>query len=155
MFEFKGKTFWWKTTRIKIVLKYNEIKKIKCLFSDIYIYIYIYIYIHGNLFPHPPWRWGVGLFFRTSEVSTFSYEHWGDSFIWGIWGESQLRISLRGTPVPISCQIGKCRSIKVNLPNCHREWNFIKWSPLMSLHLCDNLIKCYFDKLGRVFIHWV
>ena len=25
----------------------------------------------------------------------------------------------------------------------------------MSLHLCDNLIKCYFDNLGYVFIHRV
>ena len=28
---------------------------------------------------------------------------------------------------------------------------------MMSLHLCENLIKCYFDNLGHVFIyqvHW-
>ena len=33
------------------------------------------------------------------------------------------------------------------------ESNFIKLSLLMSLHLCDNEIKYYFDNLGHVFIH--
>ena len=113
MFELKGKTCWRKTTRFKRVLKYNEIKILNVFFS------YIYIYIHGILCPHEDG--GVGLFFRTNGVSAFSYGHWGNSFIWGIWGESQLGISLGVTPVPISCQIGKCRSMKVNLTNCHRE----------------------------------
>ena len=75
---------------------------------SVYIYIYIYIYMHGILSPHEDGGGGVGLFFRTSGVPSFSYGHWGDSFIWGIWRESQLGISLGGTPVPISGQIGKC-----------------------------------------------
>ena len=66
-----------------------------------------------------------------------------------MWGESQLGISLWGTPVAISCPIGKCRT-----QVCESEFNtvsekflgsnFIKLSLLMSLHLCGNLIKYCF-----------
>ena len=61
------------------------------------LYIYIYIY-NGILSPHEDrgGGGGVGLFFRTCGVSTFLYGHWGDWFIWGIWEESQLGISLGG-----------------------------------------------------------
>ena len=97
-------------------------------------YIYIYIYIHGILSPHEDGeeaifqgQWGVCLFIWTVE----------GSFIWGIWGQSKLGVSLGELQYQLLAQLA----------------NFIKLSLLMSLHLCDNLIKFYFDKLGHIFIH--
>ena len=64
-----------------------------------------------------------------------------------------------GTPVPTSCPIGKCRT-EVCKSEFNKlftekfvESNFIKLSFLMPLHLCDNFIKFYFDKLEHVVIH--
>ena len=88
-------------------------------------------------------------------------------FIWtmgGLFhmGEGSIRDFPGGTSVPISWPIGKRRtkSVEVNLTNCHREVYRMKSSVfhfwcLMALNLCDNLIKCYFDNLGHLFIHWV
>ena len=93
-------------------------------------------------------------------------DQWGFCFfIWTmrdsfIWEESQLGISLGGLQYQFLAQLANAgpKSVKVNLTNYHREFcksNFIKLSLLMSLHLCDNLIKCYFNNLEHVFTHWV
>ena len=59
----------------------------------------------------------------------------------GDMGGVTIRDSLGRTRVPISCQIGKCSSIKV-------FYQIVTSDVLTSLY--DNLIKCYFDKLGHV-----
>ena len=88
----------------------------------------------------PPMKMGgEGLFFRTSGVSTFSYGYWGDSIICVTWWESQLGICLGWTPVPISCQTGKCRFIKVNLTNCHREVCRIKFYQIDTSDVLTSL----------------
>ena len=69
-------------------------------------------------------------------------------FIWTVgrllhMGQVTIRDFPGGTPVPISCPIGKrrtqfCRSETVI--EKFVESSFIKLSFLMSLHLCDNLV---------------
>ena len=52
-----------------------------------------------------------------------------------------------GTPVSISCPIGKCRtkSIKVNLTNCHREVCRIKFYQIVTSDVLTSL--WHFDKM--------
>ena len=96
-------------------------------------------------------------FFRASGWSAFSYEQWGDSFIWG---ESQLGISLWGLQYQFLAQLANAgpKSVQVNLTNCHREVCRIKFYQIVTSDVLRSLWqfdKCYFDKLGHLFIHWV
>ena len=82
MFELKGKTCRWKTTRIKSVLKYNEIKIL-----NVFSVLYTMLYIHGILSPHEDGgRGGVffsgpvgGLPFHMAVGGTPSYGAYGGS----------------------------------------------------------------------------
>ena len=123
MFELKGKTCWRKTTRIKRVLKYNEIKILNVFFSYIYIHIW---------YPLPPWRWGRGFIFQ---------DQWGVYlFIWalgellhiGHMGGVTIRNFPRGDSSTNFFKIGKCKSMKVNLTNCHREVCRIKFYQIFT-----------------------
>ena len=73
-------------------------------------------------------------------------------FIWTVgrllhMGWVTIRDFPGGTPVPISCPIGKWRtkSIKVNLTNCHREVCRIKFYQIVTSHVLTSLWK--FDKM--------
>ena len=58
-----------------------------------------------------------------------------------MWGESQLGISLRGTPVPISCQLANAepKFVKANLTNCHREVRRIKFYQIITSDVLTSL----------------
>ena len=108
---------------------------------QLYIYIYIYIY-NGILSPHEDGGEGRGggLIFQ---------DLWGVYlFIWTLGGLVHMGhmggVTIRdfpggGIPVPISCQIGKCSSIKVNLTNCHREVCKIKFYQIVTSDVLTSL----------------
>ena len=81
-----------------------------------------------------------GVFFRASGWYAFSYGQQGTP-LYGTYGGVTIRDFPGGTPVPISCPIGKWRtkSIKVNLTNCHREVCRIKFYQIVTSHVLTSL----------------
>ena len=113
-----------------------------------------YTQLHGILSPYKDGGvGGGGSLFRASGRSAFLYGQWGNSFVWG---ESQLGISLGGFQYQFLAQLANAgpKSIEV-LTNCHREVCTIKFVASDVLTSLWQFDKCYFDKLGHLFIHWV
>ena len=99
--------------------------------------------MHGIRSPHDDYVGGGGGHFSGPVEEEGVY-----FFIWKVgrllhMGRVTIRDFPGGTPVPISCPIGKrrtqvCRSETVI--EKFVESSFIKLSFLMTLHLCDNLV---------------
>ena len=114
-----------------------------------------YLWGMGGMLSSPPMKMGGGSYFRASgRVCFFICTMGGLLYM----GESQLGITLRGDSSTNFWPIGKRRTQVCNSKFVTEKFvksDFIKLSLLMSSHLCDNVIKCYFNILGQVFTYWV
>ena len=80
----------------------------------------------------PPMRMGEWVYFSGPVGYLLFYMDTGGTPSYRAYGGVTIRDFPGGTPEPISCQIDKCRSIKPNLSNCHREVCRIKFDQIVT-----------------------